>query len=56
MPTRSNEQLCRLAQKGDHCSITMSKEEKKVEFVEDFLQKDMPQMGTVHRYSFDVRA
>ena len=46
----------RLAQKGYHCSITMSKEEKKVEFVEDFLQKDMPQMGTVHRYSFDVRA
>ena len=46
----------RLAQKGDRCSITMSKEEKKVEFVEDFLQRDMPQAGTLHRYSFDVRA
>ena len=33
-----------------------SKEEKKVEFVEDFLQRDMPQAGTLHRYSFDVRA
>ena len=46
----------RLAQKGYRCSITMSKEEKKVEFVEDFLQRDMPQAGTPHRYSFDVRA
>ena len=41
----------RLAQKGYRCSITMSKEEKKVEFV-----RDMPQAGTLHRYSFDVRA
>ena len=46
----------RLAQKGYRCSITMSKEEKKVVFVEDFLQRDMPQAGTLHRYSFDVRA
>jgi len=46
----------RLAQKGYRCSITMSKEEKKVEFVEDFLQRDMPQAGTLHTYSFDVRA
>ncbi len=46
----------RLAQKGYRCSITMSKEEKKVEFVEDFLRRDMPQAGTLHRYSFDVRA
>ena len=46
----------RLGQKGYRCSITMSKEEKKVEFVEDFLQRDMPQAGTLHRYSFDVRA
>ena len=46
----------RLAQKGYRCSITMSKEEKKVEFVEDFLQRDMPQAGTLHRYSVDVRA
>ena len=46
----------RLAQKGYRCSITMSKEENKVEFVEDFLQRDMPQAGTLHRYSFDVRA
>ena len=46
----------RLEQKGYRCSITMSKEEKKFEFVEDFLQRDMPQAGTLHRYSFDVRA
>jgi hypothetical protein len=36
----------RLAQKGYRCSITMSKEEKKVEFVEDFLQRDMPERFT----------
>ena len=46
----------RLAQKGYRCSITMSKEENKVEFVVDFLQRDMPPAGTLHRYSFDVRA
>ena len=33
-----------------------SKEEKKVSFGDDFLRKDMPQTGTLHRYSFDVRA
>ena len=31
-------------------------EEKKVSFGDDFLRKDMPQTGTLHRYSFDVRA
>ena len=34
----------------------LTKEEKKVSFGDDFLRKDMPQTGTLHRYSFDVRA
>lgn len=46
----------KLKDKGYQCTITMTKEEKKVSFGEDFLRKDMPQTGTLHRYSFDVRA
>ena len=46
----------KLKDKGDQCTITMTKEEKKVSFGDDFLRKDMPQTGTLHRYSFDVRA
>ena len=46
----------KLKDKGYQCTITMTKEEKKVSFGDDFLRKDMPQTGTVHRYSFDVRA
>ena len=46
----------KLKDKGYQCTITMTKEEKKVSFGDDFLRKDMPQMGTLHRYSFDVRA
>ena len=45
-----------LKDKGYQCTITMTKEEKKVSFGDDFLRKDMPQTGTLHRYSFDVRA
>ncbi|MCI7129851.1 MAG: flagellar hook-length control protein FliK [Lachnospiraceae bacterium] len=44
---------------GYHTTITVSNEEKKVDFVEDFLKKDLPGGSTanvVHRYSFDVRA
>ena len=43
---------------GYHTTITVSNEAKKVDFVEDFLKKDLPggSAGVVHRYSFDVRA
>lgn len=44
---------------GYHTTITVNNEEKKVDFVEDFLKKDLPggnSAGVVHRYSFDVRA
>lgn len=46
----------KLKEKGYQCTITVTKEEKKVNFGDDFLRKDMPQTGTLHRYSFDVRA
>ena len=46
----------KLKDKGYKCTITMTNEEKKVSFGDDFLRKDMPQTGTLHRYSFDVRA
>lgn len=46
----------KLKDKGYQCTITMTKEKKKVSFGDDFLRKDMPQTGTLHRYSFDVRA
>ena len=44
---------------GYNTTITVSNEAKKVDFVEDFLKKDLPgggSAGVVHRYSFDVRA
>ena len=41
----------KLKDKGYQCTITMTKEEKKVSFGDDFLRKDMPQTGTLHRYS-----
>lgn len=46
----------RLESKGYDCSIQVNNQEKKVDFVEDFLKKDQPATGRVHRYSFDVRA
>lgn len=44
---------------GYSTTITVNNEAKKVDFVEDFLKKDLPGgggAGVVHRYSFDVRA
>ena len=44
---------------GYNSTITVSSEAKKIDFVEDFLKKDLPgggSAGVVHRYSFDVRA
>ena len=45
----------KLNQKGYNCTFTVSNEDKKVDFVQDFLRKDLPTAGTLHRYSFDVR-
>jgi len=45
----------KLNQKGYNCTFTVSNEEKKVDFVQDFLRKDLPTAGALHRYSFDVR-
>ncbi len=46
----------RLRKKGFYASIYVENEGKKVNFVEDFLKKDVPSAGQLHRYSFDVRA
>lgn len=46
----------KLEAKGYHCTIQVDNESNSVNFVEDFLKKDMKSGGTVHRYSFDVRA
>lgn len=46
----------RLERKGYQCTIQVQNREKKVDFVEDFLKKDQPSTGRLHRYSFDVRA
>lgn len=45
----------KLKQKGYNCTITVTNEEKSVDFVQDFLRKDLPAAGKLHRYSFDVR-
>ena len=49
----------KLAALGYNATITVSNDAKKMDFVEDFLKKDLPggnSAGVVHRYSFDVRA
>lgn len=46
----------RLRQKGFNATIYVENEGKKVNFVDDFLKKDAPSAGQLHRYSFDVRA
>jgi flagellar hook-length control protein FliK len=46
----------RLKAKGYNCSISVANESKKVNFVDDFLKKDQPSAGMVHRYSFDMKA
>ena len=46
----------RLKKKGYNCSLTVVNQEKHVNFVENFLKKDQPSVGKLHRYSFDMRA
>ncbi len=45
----------KLKQKGYNCTFTVTNEEKKMDFIQDFLRKDYPTSGALHRYSFDVR-
>lgn len=45
----------KLKKKGYNCTFTVTNEKKQVDFVNDFLRKDLPPTGTLHRYSFDVR-
>jgi flagellar hook-length control protein FliK len=45
----------RLRAKGYNCKIEIENEGRHVNFVEDFLKKDAPSAGMLHRYSFDVR-
>lgn len=46
----------RLKNKGYNCKIYITNEDKHVNFVDDFLKRDQPSAGKLHRYSFDMRA
>lgn len=46
----------RLKAKGYNCKVSVINETRHVNFVEDFLKKDQPSAGRLHRYSFDMRA
>lgn len=46
----------RLQEKGYQCKVSVTNEAKHVNFVENFLKKDQPSAGQLHRYSFDMRA
>jgi flagellar hook-length control protein FliK len=46
----------RLRKKGYDCSVSVINEDRHVNFVDDFLKKDLPSAGQLHRYSFDMRA
>lgn len=46
----------RLREKGYNCRLEAVNEKREVNFVNDFLKKDMPTAGQLHRYSFDMRA
>lgn len=46
----------RLRSKGYNCTITITNEKRDVNFKENFVKKGKVSAGSVHRYSFDVRA
>lgn len=46
----------RLKSKGYNCTITITNEKKNINFKENFLRKGSTPVGSLHRYSFDVRA
>ncbi|WP_029067343.1 flagellar hook-length control protein FliK [Lachnobacterium bovis] len=48
--------LSRLKKLGYTCSLDVINERKKMNFVDDFLKKDLPTAGPVKRFSFDMRA
>lgn len=45
-----------LKKKGYNCSITITNEKRDVNFKDNFVKHGQGSIGTVHRYSFDVRA
>lgn len=45
-----------LKNKGYHCTITITNEKRNVNFRENFVKRGQVSAGSVHRYSFDVRA
>lgn len=46
----------KLRNKGYSCKLSVVNEKHYVNFVDDFLKKDLPPAGQLHRYSFDMRA
>lgn len=46
----------KLRNKGYSCKLSVENEKHHVNFVDDFLKKDLPPAGQLHRYSFDMRA
>ena len=46
----------KLRDKGYNCKLDVINEKHSVNFVDDFLKKDLPPAGQLHRYSFDMRA
>ena len=46
----------KLRNKGYSCKLSVVNEKHHVNFVDDFLKKDLPPAGQLHRYSFDKRA
>lgn len=46
----------KLRDKGYNCKLDVINEKHSVNFVDDFLKKDLPNAGQLHRYSFDMRA
>ena len=48
--------LSKLNKLGYACTLEVVNEKKKINFVEDFLKKDLPTAGPVKRFSFDMRA
>lgn len=52
----SQELALRLEEKGYQCSVQVENQKKGMNLVEDFMKKDSPPAGILHRYSFDMRA
>ncbi|MFR5452105.1 MAG: hypothetical protein ACLTIG_12680 [Roseburia hominis] len=46
----------RLKSKGYQSSITVTHEKKDISFKENIVKKGKATVGSLHRYSFDVRA